>query len=209
MTDTAKRTRKLTQLGLLAALVILFGYLPLKIGAIEMTLMMIPVTLGAILVGPLTGGILGGLFGLISFLQCFGALGFPASTFGNFVFGLNPAATVFMCFVPRILMGAAVGWIFRGLEKIDKTHFISYLVSNVSGALLNTVLFMGSLIIFFWHDAAFLAQMNEWGLSTDKLGAFLVAFVGVNGIVEAAVCAVVGTAVSKGVNVAMKKMRKN
>ena len=208
MANFSKKSRTVSYLGLLAALVIVFGYLPLRIGAIEMTLMMIPVAFGAIILGPLAGGILGGVFGLISFLQCFAVMGLPYSAFGSFVFGINPAGTVFMCFIPRIIMGVAVGWIFRGLEKIDKTHIISYLVANTSGALLNTLLFMGALIIIFWNNSAFIAQMNEWGLSTDKLGTFLVAFVGLNGIVEAAVCAVLGTAVSKGVHTALKKINK-
>ncbi|MBQ7646310.1 MAG: ECF transporter S component, partial [Clostridia bacterium] len=117
MANTSLKTRKLSQIGLLAALVILLGYMPLKIGPIEMTLMMIPTAFAAIIIGPLAGGIIGGVFGLISFLQCFGILGFPPSAFGSLVFGLNPVGTIFMCFVPRILMGVAVGWIFRGLEK--------------------------------------------------------------------------------------------
>ena len=209
MASTSLETRKLSQIGLLAALVILLGYMPMKVGAIEMTLMMIPVAFGAVIIGPLAGGILGGVFGLISFLQCFGILGFPPSAFGSFVFGLNPLGTIFMCFVPRIIMGVAVGWIFIGLEKVDKTHFFSYFVANISGALLNTLLFMGSLVAIFWNNQEFIAQMNEWGLATENLGAFLVAFVGLNGIVEAAVCAVLGTSVSKGVNTALKKMHSN
>ena len=207
--NVSQRTKRLAQLGLLAALVIVFGYLPLKFGTIEMTLMMIPVVLGAIMLGPLAGGILGGVFGLVSFLQCFGVMGLPFSVFGDFVFGINPAATVFMCFVPRILMGVCVGWIFRALFKVDKTKILSYVAANLAGAVLNTVFFIGALLIFFWHDDAFITQMNAWGLSTEKLGAFLVAFVGVNGLVEAIVCAVLGTAISKGVHSALKRTQNN
>ena len=46
-------------------------------------------------------------------------------------------------------MGLLCGWIFRGLARIDKTKIVSYVVAGLSGALLNTIFFMSSLILLF------------------------------------------------------------
>lgn len=206
-TKSKFNVRYLVFLALLAALVYLFSYTQLiKFGAIEISLCTIPVALGAIILGPTAGGILGGVFGLISFLQCFGAVpGLPVSLFGEFVFGISPFATIVMCFIPRILMGVCVGWIFKGLYKVDKTKFLSYFVANIASALLNTLFFVGGVILLFWNNEAFISQMGQWGLDTSNIALFFIAFVSTNGLIEAIVCAVLGTAVSKGVHTAFLK----
>lgn len=298
MTNTSQKIKRLAQLGLLCALVYIFSLTQLiKFGAIEISLCTIPVALGAIVLGPSAGAILGGFFGLLSFLQCFGAVpGLPVSVFGQFLFSYNPVVTIIVCFIPRILMGFFVGLIFKQLSGIDKTHFFSYLVSNIASALINTVLFVGILMLFLWrpgevtapaglgnaviysgtatfiedgtvvdldhcsailtngsedivannfigtskgdeltfdanyaeikeveggaqeisHPAryevrvekvenGFVRQMTEWQLPTGSVWVFIVAFVGLNGLVEIIVCGVLGTGISKGVHMALKK----
>ena len=62
---------------------------------------------------------------------------------------INPFYTGIVCIIPRVLMGLLCGWIFRGLARIDKTKIVSYVVAGLSGALLNTIFFMSSLILLF------------------------------------------------------------
>ena len=65
-------TRRLTQLALLAALLLVMNFTPLgylQVGPLSMSLMSIPVAIGAMLMGPVDGAILGGVFGATSFLQ--------------------------------------------------------------------------------------------------------------------------------------------
>ncbi|MBQ9544836.1 MAG: ECF transporter S component [Clostridia bacterium] len=196
-----KKTLDLTVMGVLVAVIFLLTYMPLKIGPIEMTLRMIPVVLGGILLGPVQGAILGGFFGLTSFFECFGLLGMPLSAFGSFMVGLDPVLTALMCFVPRIIMGFCAALIFRAFKQ---KSVVAHGVANVSGAVLNTVLFTGLLLILFWNNPAFIAKMQEWGLDTSNLGVFVVAFVGLNGLIEALVCVFLGTAISKNVSKAVK-----
>jgi len=200
-------TRNLTVIAVLFAVIMILTYMPMKVGPIEMTLRMIPVVLGGILLGPVAGAVLGGFFGLTSFFECFGLLGMPLSAFGSFMVGLDPVLTAVMCFVPRILMGLLAALIYKGLRKTNDTLALG--VSNISGAILNTLFFMTALVLLFWNNPAFIEKMNSWGLDTSNLGLFTVAFVGVNGVVEAAVCAFLGTAVSKGVKKAVKFGDKN
>lgn len=195
MSKTSEKTLRLVQMGVLTAIMIIFAFTPigyLKVGAIEITFMTIPVAVGAMLLGPVCGAILGGIFGITSFIQCFGM-----SAFGVFMLGLNPVLTFLVCFIPRVLCGWCGGLIFKALRSIDKTKMISYAVSSLSVAVLNTVFFMGSIILLFWQNDTFIGQMNEWGMATDTIWAFLVAFVGLNGVVEAAVSFVAGAAIAK------------
>ena len=195
MSNTREKTLKLVQMGVLIAIMLIFAFTPigyLKIGIIEITFMTIPVAVGAIILGPVCGAILGGVFGITSFIQCFGT-----SAFGVFLLGLNPVLTFLICMIPRILCGWLGGLIFKVLRHIDKTKMISYAVGSLSVALLNTLFFMGSIILLFWQNEVFIGQMNDWGIATDTVWAFLVGFVGLNGVVEAAVSFVVGAAAAK------------
>ena len=196
-----KKTVDLTVMGVLVAVIFMLTYMPFKLGAIEMTFRMIPVVLGGILLGPVQGAILGGFFGLTSFFECFGLLGMPLSAFGSFMVGLNPALTAVMCFAPRIIMGFCSALIYRSFG--DK-NVAAHAVANISGALLNTVLFTGLLLVLFWRNPDFIEKMQSWGLDTSNIGIFVVAFVGLNGLIEALVCVFIGTAVSKGVCKAVK-----
>ncbi len=190
------KTLWMVQTAVLSAILIVMAFTPLgylKVGTISITFLSIPVVIGAIIVGPACGAVLGGVFGVTSFLQCFGM-----DPFGTALFGVNPFLTFIMCMVPRILMGLFVGLIFRALSKIDKTKIVSFAIASLSGAVINTVLFVGALVLFFGNY-----------LISLKIGPNIPAILGVlitiNAVIEAAVCLVAGTAITKALSVALKK----
>ena len=196
---------KMVQMAILIAIMLILAFTPLgylKFGLIEITLMVIPVAVGAIVLGPLCGAILGGVFGITSFIQCFGF-----SAFGAVVLGINPWLTFITCLVPRILCGWLSGLIFQALKKIDKTKIVSYVVASLSTALLNTIFFVGCVVLFFWNNDSFLTGMAESGMPLDSLWAFLVAFVGLNGLVEAIVNFIVGAGIAKVVDRYVHKVK--
>lgn len=197
-TKASLKTRQMVQLAILTAIMLIFAFTPigyLKIGFVEITFMIIPVAIGAIVLGPSGGAILGAVFGITSLVQCFGM-----SAFGTFLFSVNPAATVFTCIVPRILCGYLSGLLFRVLSRVDRTKILGYFTASFSTAVLNTVFFMLSIILFFWKREAFLDQMSGWGITTASVWKFLVAFVGLNGVVEAVVGFILGGAISKALS---------
>lgn len=113
MARATEKTRKLVQMAILIAVMLILAFTPLgylKVGAIEITFMTIPVVVGAIILGPAAGAVLGGVFGLTSFIQCFGM-----SAFGAALLNISPILTFLVCMVPRILMGYLAGVIFRAL----------------------------------------------------------------------------------------------
>lgn len=194
---------RLVLTALLTALIIVMAFTPLgylKAGAIEITFITIPVIIGAVLLGPVGGLFLGAVFGITSFIQCFGM-----STFGVALFSVSPLRTAIVCIVPRVLMGWLTAVIFKAVSSKDKTSFVQYLVASIAGPLLNTILFTGTLLLLF-NNAPIIIQLKEQFGSTNVM-AFAAAFVGVNGLIEAGVCAVLGTALCKALSVAMKKMK--
>lgn len=172
-----------------------------KTFGLELTILQIPVILGAIILGPSAGAILGGAFGLLSFWECFGK-----SQFGATLLGINPFLTFLVCVPTRILMGWLCGLIFRAMDRKlagTKGDFASYVVASLSGALLNTLFFMTTLCLCFYHTEYIQGFASTLGAGNVLL--FIVLFVGVQGLVEAALCTVVGAGVGKGVRHALHR----
>ena len=101
----------------------------------------------------------------------------------------------------RTLMGWLSGVIFKALWKIDKTKTVTYFVTGLLGAFMNTLFFMSTLMICFGHTE-YLQSMNATGAN---LFMFAVAFCGINGALEMPMSCVVGGGVAKAVSVALKK----
>lgn len=170
--------RALTILALMTALVVIFSFTPIgsiPIGPLVITLNTIPVAIAAIALGPKGGLIMGGVFGLLSFLQCIG-VGIP-SGMGAVLFGISPFLAFVQRFVPRALDGFLVGVIFRACEK--KLGKWVCFIAGFCTAFLNTAFFMSALVLLFGHTEYVQNLMNG-----RNVLAFIVGFVGVNAVVE-------------------------
>ena len=196
-TKTTEKTVKLVQISLLVAIILLMAFTPIgyiKTFGLEITLIVVPVTVGAVALGPVGGAILGGIFGATSFIQCFGM-----SPFGAALLGINPWATFIVCTVPRLLMGWLSGLIFAGLRKTNIDKNIAIAAANLVGPLLNTLFFMSALVLFFYNTEYIQGFVSMLG--TNNVVSFIIAFVGINGLIEAVACFILGTAVSKALDV--------
>ncbi len=201
---TTKATRKaktlfLVQNAVLAAIVVLMAFTPigyLRLGAVETTFIMIPVAVGAITLGEKSGAFLGLVFGISSFIQCFGM-----SPFGAALLQINPIFTFIMCLVPRILMGYLCGIIYKVLCKVKKG--VAVVVASFSAPVINTALFMASLILFF-GKSEYIMGMRA---GTENIWAFMVAFVGINGVMEIVTTTLIAPPVALAVQKAVKKFK--
>ena len=190
-----KRIRDLVLFSILVAVIIVMaftpiGYIRIPGLGLEITLLVIPVVIGAINLGPLYGTGLGFAFGLSSFIQCFGF-----SAFGATLLGINPFLTAFLCIVPRTLMGFLVALIFKFLNNVFKKDIYAHIIACVSGALLNTILFMTCFCLFF-YETEFVQGFRD-ALGSQNAFMFVILFVGINGLVEAVVNFIIGAVVSK------------
>lgn len=198
--------RTLTQLALLTAIVLIMAYTPLGYlktpWGVEVTFIVIPVAVGSILLGPAAGGILGLVFGLTSFFQCFGA-----SPLGAMLLQENAAGTFFCCVVNRVLVGVLPGLLYKLLSRYDRTKVAGIAVCCFLTPVLNTALYIvGNWVIFSgtWLNISVstYGYSGEGGLS---LLGFMMGLVAVNGLAEAAACLLLGTAVCKAMQKIVKR----
>lgn len=181
--------RRMSTLAMLSAIMLMMSYTPLgylNIGPLAISLNMIPVGIAAITLGPVGGMFLGGVFGITSYFQCLGIGG--TSAMGVILFEINPFFAFVQRFVPRLLAGLLSGWIFRGVKKLTNPTLAGF-VTGFCAALLNTVLFMGALILLFGRT-----DYVQGLIGGKNVIAFAVTFVGINAVVEMiASTAAVGT----------------
>ena len=189
-------SRDFVILAMLVALEIILGLwnIPMPAG-LSITFNMIPVAIAAIAIGPKGGAIIGGAFGLISFLQCFGIMGSSGLGIALMQEGANPILMFVHRFGSRFLDGLLLGFIFRALRGKCKP-FVACSVTGFLAAFLNTLLFMSTLVLFFSNTA----KMQE-SMAGRAFFTYIVASVGVNGLIEMAVSTIltgaVGTALHK------------
>lgn len=199
------RILRLTQLSVLVALLIIFGFTSIgyiKIGVIEITLNIIPVAIGAIVLGPSAGAICGAVFGLTSFWQA--ASG--TSAFGFMLFQHSPVNTFIICFLPRLLEGLLTALIFKALMKACKNkNSVPCAAASLCCPLLNTLLFVGSFILLFMKTDIFSGLYTQ--SAANSIAAFFIWFVGLNGLVEAIAGFIIATAVSKALLTANKRLK--
>ena len=199
-----RRILRLTQLSVLVALLLIFGFTSIgyiKVGVIEITLNVIPVAIAAIVLGPSAGAICGAVFGLTSFWQAVSGM----SAFGAALVAISPIYTLIICLIPRILEGLLTGLIFKGLSKVCKGNSVPCAVSSLCCPLLNTLLFVGSFLLLFSRTDFFASLYSQ--SAANNILAFFAWFVGLNGAVEAAAGFVISSAASKALLTANKRIR--
>lgn len=192
----SSKTTRLVLLGLLTALLLVMAYTPLgylNIGPLAITFNVIPVAIAAITLGPVGGAIVGGVFGLTSFLQCIGVGG--TSGMGVILFGINPFLAFVQRFVPRMLDGLLCGYIFRGVRKLSNSY-VACFVTGFCSAFLNTAFFMTALVALFGGT-----EYVQGLMGGKNILAFIVTFVGINAVAEMVsstiIAGAVGTALFK------------
>lgn len=198
-------TKTLVLAGLLAALVVVITNFNIPIGPLSISLTVIPVAIAAISLGPIGGAVMGAVFGICSFLQCFGILG--TSGMGVFTLQISPFLTFLQRFIPRVLDGFCVGLIFRLVTKVANEK-VSCFVTGFCTALLNTIFFMSALVVFFGNNTEF--QETYMGGKGPLI--YIISSISVNAVFEMVAATIIAGAVgfalfkAKLINVPEKKI---
>ena len=184
--------RTLTQLAILVAIELvmkLIGLGSVPVGPLYMSFLTVPIAVGAIVLGPVAGAILGGVFGFVSFMDAIKG----ASLMTSSLLAVSPVHTFILCFGMRVLMGVCVGLIYSGMARVCQKRVVNCFVTSLVAPLLNTLFFMGYIVIAFYQTDYVQSLVFAKGASNPLM--FVVLLVGVQGVVEAIVCSVTGTAI--------------
>lgn len=178
-------------LAVFALIIVVMAFTPvgfLKTGNLEASFLVVPVAIGAILLGPTYGAVLGLVMGVVSFAQCFGA-----SDMGSALFGVSAVNTFLLCVIPRVICGWMAGVFYDLLSKIDKTGFVPQIAAAVVCPIFNFILFMLGLSLLFGQTPYLLnmqTQMNASGIG------FYFALGGMNLLYELLASVVLTTGIS-------------
>lgn len=193
------KTKSLVLMGFITALLLIFSMTPIgtiPIGPLSISLNVIPIAIAAVALGPAGGAAAGAIFGILSFLQCYG-IGVP-SGMGAVLVTIDPFLAFVQRFIPRLLDGFLVGLIWKALSK-KINNFTACAVTGLCTAFFNTLFFMSSLILLFGQTDYVQELMDKKG--THNVFLFIVLFVGINAVFEILAATVVtgaaGTALIK------------
>lgn len=207
-TTSMSNTKGLVQMSIFAALIFVLAFTPgigyIPLGFTRATIIHIPVIIGSLMLGPKKGAVLGGIFGLTSFIN-----NTMAPTITSFVFTpfyslgdySGGIGSLIICFVPRILVGVVPYYVYYLVKKLSKKDGVSNVgltLAGLTGSLTNTLLVMNLIFLFFKESYA---AAN--GVSVSAVYTFIMGIVGINGVPEAIVAAIITLFVGKTL------MRKN
>ncbi len=183
---------------MMAAIVVLLANTPLgmiPLVVTKATTVHIPVILGAILFGPLAGGILGGVFGICSVIINTFTPALTSFAFSPFMSttGLPGAIKALWVAVGcRILIGVVAGWLWKALSHTRVNSWTALSIVGFTGSMVNTVTVMGSIFLLFTQQYA---QAKEVAL--EAVSGLILTTVVVNGIPEAIVATVLVAVIGK------------
>jgi uncharacterized membrane protein len=183
---------------LLAAIIIILANTPLgliQLPVIKATTIHIPVIIGAILLGPLAGAILGGVFGICSLVSNTMAptlLSFAFSPFLSTTGIPGALKAVWIAVGCRILIGVVAGWVWRALSRTKMNDFAALPIVGFIGSMTNTILVMGSIYVLFAQQYA-----EARNVALTAVFSLVMATVTASGIPEAIAAAILVTLIGK------------
>ncbi len=190
------RVRKLVILGLMLAITVILDVTPLSaipIGSVSATIVHLPAILTGIILGPLYGLIMSGLFGLVSLVH---AATRPVSPLDPLF--INPLLSI----APRLLIGVVAYYGYQGTVKVweflfkgsilQAKHTVGGAVGGILGSLTNTILTLGTLYLLYVQDI-----IEKLGLSdATAVRVMLIGVVTSNALIEAVVAGVLVAAIT-------------
>lgn len=209
MKKTKVDTRYLATLAMLCGVLLVMGmtgigFIPLPV--IKATTMHIPVILGAILLGPSAGAILGGVFGLCSIWVNTTSPGLLAFAFSPFMSNeglIGAVKSLWIALGCRILLGVIAGWLWRLLHKCIKQDYIALPITAAVSTICHTLLVMGSIYVLLAQQYA--AAKN---VAVTAVFGLVMGTVTASGIPEAIAAAILVTIIGKALLHLMAQMKK-
>lgn len=182
----------LTTMGLLTAIVVVLQAMAIAIrfGVFNITLVLVPIVVGAALYGWKAGAWLGFVFGVVVLFTDAGAF-----------LAINIPGTIITVLLKGTLAGAAAGFIYSLFSR--KNDILGVIGAGIVSPIVNTGIFLLGCLVFFYDT------ISQWaaGAGFENVGAYMVtAFVGLNFVVELAINLVLSSAIVLILKVAKKRI---
>lgn len=202
-------TRYMATLAMLCGVLLVMGmtgigFIPLPV--IKATTMHIPVILGAILLGPKAGGILGAVFGLCSIwanTTTPGLLSFAFSPFMTTEGLVGVAKSLWIALGCRILFGLLAGWLWVLFRKLLKSEYAALPVTAALSTICHTLLVMGSIYVLLTQQYA-----EAKNVAVSAVFGLIMGTVTASGIPEAIAAAILVTVIGKALLHLMARLKK-
>ncbi|NME41711.1 ECF transporter S component [Lactobacillus agilis] len=174
--NTKQKLVKRVIIALFAAIIIIQNFIPflgyIPLGPLNLTIIHITVIVVALSMGPLYGGIVGGIWGVITWIRAFV---WPTSPLATIVF-VNPLIAI----LPRILIGIVAGGSFNWLKKRLAKQSSAMVLAAILGSLTNTLLVLGQIYLFYRGKS-----QAMYALNVNELLPYLLGVIATNGLPEA------------------------
>lgn len=203
-------TRYLVSLAMMCAVLLVLGMTGIgfiQLPVIKATTMHIPVILGAILLGPGAGAVLGGVFGLCSIWANTTAPGLLSFAFSPFMTteGLpGVLKSLWIALVCRILLGLLAGWFWKLFKKVLKKDYVALPVTAALASVCHTILVMGSIYVLLAQQYADAKNVAASAVFDLVLGTIVA-----SGIPEAIAAAILVTGIGKALLNISKRIKKH
>ena len=183
-------TKTMVLAAILTALVVVLQFVgqTIRLGSFMISLVLIPIVIGAATCGPKIGGWLGFVFGLFVLISG------DASAF----LAVNIFGTIVTVFLKGMLCGFVAGYVYKLLE--GKSKSLAVIVAAIVCPVVNTAVFLLGCIAFFM-DTIIL-----WAAGSNVIAYMFLGLVGGNFLVELGFNIVLGPAIVRLVNMSEEKI---
>ena len=186
------KSKILQMLILFAAIIILaitpLGYLRVS-DVLELTFIGVPVIVGAVLLDPICGGILGLAFGISSFLLV------PENPLYGMFYEDHKALFFMACVIPRVLTGVFAGISSRILSKYDRAGYLNYITSSLIGCITNSIAFCALLYYLMVEPI-----IDATDMTVEAFKEMVFDIFAANAFLECLACALLVTLITQAIN---------
>ncbi len=191
------RVKNLAMMALFTALVVVLQFVGafIHLGFFSVSLVLVPIVIGAAMCGPWAGAWLGGVFGLVVLISGDAGLFLP----------VNPAGTVITVMLKGILSGLSAGAVYALLEK--KSTFVAVVAAAIVCPVVNTGVFILGCLVFFLDFCVEYAE--SFGVTGNAVVVVLVFFVGLNFFFELGVNVVLAGVIERLIKLGKRTLKKS
>ena len=173
---------------------------PLAVAGIELSFVLIPIVVGAFLLGPVEGSILGLVFGIMTVVLTIMS---PGTIMTRILFDANPAMYTVVALVKAVAAGLGSGIIYKVLDVAfkGKLLYLRTLIASASAPVINTGIFLLGMVLFFSDTIS-----EKWA-GGQNVFFFLVGLIWLNFLIEFAINVALTPAIIRIVEVVKKKLK--